>query len=74
MEYKADSLILRTVTAEDVAEVARTWLSAHWPISETETVREIVRMEQNCEKNRGGDRDTGHGDPLFRFRAVFRRS
>ena len=54
MEYKAGSLILRTVTAEDIAEVARTWPSAHRPISETEAEREIARMEQNREKNRDG--------------------
>lgn len=54
MEYKADSLMLRTVTTADIAEVARTWPSAHCPISEAEAEREIARMEQSREKNRDG--------------------
>lgn len=54
MEYKADHLNLRTVTAEDIAEVAKTWPSVHRPISETEAEREIARMEQNRARNRNG--------------------
>lgn len=54
MEYKADRLILRTVTEEDIVEVARMWPSTHRPISETEAEREIAQMEQNREKNHDG--------------------
>ena len=58
MEYKADSLMLRTVTTADIAEVARTWPSARRPIAKTEAEREIAQMEQNRGRNR--DRHIHH--------------
>ena len=53
MEYRTDSLILRAVTEDDLAEVARTWPSDH-PLSDTEAQTQIDRMRQNHQKNAAG--------------------
>ena len=54
MEYRTGSLILRAVTQADAAEVARTWPSAHRPISEAEARSEICRMQRNHAGNAAG--------------------
>ena len=47
-------MILRTVTENDLAEVARTWPSDHRPVSEEEARRAIAYMRGNDEKNTKG--------------------
>lgn len=54
MEYRRERLLLRTVTEEDLAEVARTWPSDHRPIPEAEARGVIARMRGNEERNTAG--------------------
>ena len=55
MDHFTDALILRAVTEDDLAEVARTWPSDHRPISQAEARGVIAYMRQNDAKNaRGG--------------------
>ena len=54
MEYRTDNLILRPVTEEDLAEVARTWPSGHHPLSDEEARAEITRMQQTHSRNTAG--------------------
>ena len=54
MDYKTDSLILRFVTEDDLAEVARTWPSDHSPLSEEEARGAIAYMRGNHAKNAAG--------------------
>ena len=54
MEYRREQLLLRTVTEEDLAEVARTWPSDHCPIPEAEARGVIARMRGNEERNAAG--------------------
>ena len=57
MDYRRDTLILRRVTEDDLAEVARTWPSDHRPIPLEEAKGVIAFMRENDEKNvRGGIR------------------
>ncbi len=51
MDYRRDTLILRRVTEEDLAEVARTWPSDHRPIPLEEAKGVIAFMRENDEKN-----------------------
>ena len=51
MDYRRDTLILRRVTEEDLAEVARTWPSDHRPIASEEARGVISFMRENDEKN-----------------------
>ena len=54
MDYKTDSLILRFVTEDDLAEVSRTWPSDHSPLSEEEARGAIAYMRGNHAKNAAG--------------------
>ena len=54
MEYRTERLLLRTVTEEDLEEVARTWPSDHRPVSEEEARAAIDRMQQRHAQNRTG--------------------
>lgn len=47
MDYLTEQLILRRVTDDDLAEVARTWPSDHRPISEVEARGVIAYMRDN---------------------------
>ena len=51
MDYRTDNLILRCVTEDDLAEVARTWPSDHRPVSEAEAEGAISYMRKNHAKN-----------------------
>ena len=51
MDYRREALILRRVTEEDLAEVARTWPSDHRPIPLEEAKGVIAFMRENDEKN-----------------------
>ena len=53
MEYSTESLILREVTENDLAEVVRTWPSDH-PLSSTEAQAQIARMRDTHTKNTAG--------------------
>ena len=44
MDYQTESLILRFVTEDDRAEVARTWPSDHHPLTEDEARSAIAYM------------------------------
>ena len=54
MDYRTDRLILRFVTEDDLAEVARTWPSDHSPLSEEEARGAIAYMRGNHAKNAAG--------------------
>ena len=55
MEYRTRQLILRSVTEDDLAEVARTWPSDRHPLSEAEARGAITYMQDNHAKNAPGD-------------------
>lgn len=54
MDFQAGQLILRFVTEDNAAEVARTWPSEHRPISKAEAQAAISRMRRNYARNRRG--------------------
>ncbi|MBO4885668.1 MAG: GNAT family N-acetyltransferase [Clostridia bacterium] len=54
MDYRTEQLILRAVTEDDLAEVARTWPSDHRPISEAEARGVIAHMRRNNARNARG--------------------
>ena len=54
MEYRTEHLILRTVTEDDLTEVARTWPSPHRPVPKEEALGAIVRMKKNHARNGKG--------------------
>ena len=54
MEYRTEQLILRAVTEDDMAEVARTWPAKHRPISEGEARAAIARMRRGHAMNTMG--------------------
>ena len=54
MEYRTESLILRTANEEDLAEVARTWPAQRSPVSEEEARAVISRMRRNYAENTAG--------------------
>ena len=54
MEYRTECLTLRSVTADDLSEVVRTWPSDHRPVSEEEARAAISRMDRNHAKNTVG--------------------
>ena len=54
MEYRTAQLILRTVTEDDLPEVARTWPSDHRPVSGDEARGAISYMSGNHAKNTEG--------------------
>ena len=54
MEYRTECLILRAVTGDDAAEVARTWPAEHRPVSEAEARAAIDRMSRNHARNAAG--------------------
>ena len=47
MDHRTDRLILRYVTEDDLAEVARTWPSDHRPVSKAEAQGVISYMHGN---------------------------
>ena len=51
---KKDPIILRTVTEDDLPEVAKTWPSDHRPVSGEEARGAIAYMRGNYEKNTKG--------------------
>ena len=54
MDYRTEQLILRCVTEDDLAEVARTWPSEHRPVSEAEARGVIARIRHNYGRNAEG--------------------
>ena len=54
MEYRTGSLVLRSVTGDDLAEVARTWPAERRPVSEEEARSAISRMSRSHAANRVG--------------------
>ena len=54
MQYQTENLILRVVTEDDLAEVARTWPADQSPISDAQAKAVIARIRTNCRKNAGG--------------------
>ncbi len=54
MDYGTEQLILRHVTMDDVAEVARTWPSDHRPIPEAEARGVIASLRDNAARNAPG--------------------
>ncbi len=54
MDYQTEDLILHYVTEDDLAEVARTWLADHHPLSDTEVREAIAYMRGNYERNTKG--------------------
>ena len=54
MEYRTEDLILRTVTEDDLPEVARTWPAEHRPVSGEEARAAISRMRRNRAENTAG--------------------
>ena len=54
MDYRTESLILRAVTEDDLAEVARTWPSGRRPVSEAEARDAIAYMRGNHAENAKG--------------------
>ncbi len=54
MDHSTEQLLLRRVTAADLAEVARTWPSDHRPVSQAEATAAIERMRGNYERNTDG--------------------
>ena len=54
MDCRTEHLVLRSVTEDDLAEVARTWPSGSRPVSEEEARGAIAYMRGNSEKNTEG--------------------
>ena len=54
MDCRTEHLVLRSVTEDDLAEVARTWPSGSRPVSEEEARGAIAYMRGNSEKNTAG--------------------
>ena len=54
MDYRMGQLILRSVTEDDLAEVARTWPSDHRPVCEAEARGAIDYMRRNHARNARG--------------------
>ncbi len=54
MEYRTERLVLRAVTKDDLAEVARTWPADQRPVSEAEAQAAITRMARSHERNAVG--------------------
>lgn len=54
MDYRTEQLILRFVTEDDLAEVARTWPADHHPLSEAEAKGAVAYMQNNHKKNAVG--------------------
>ena len=54
MDYPLKNLILHYVAEEDLAEVARTWLADHHPLSDTEARDAIAYMRGNYGRNTKG--------------------
>lgn len=54
MDYRTQDLVLRFVTEDDMAEVARTWPSDHHPLTETEARKAIASMRENYGRNMKG--------------------
>ena len=54
MEYRTEHLILRTVTEDDLGEVARTWPAPRRPVTEEEARGVIARMRENRARNGKG--------------------
>ena len=54
MDYRTQDLVLRFVTEDDMAEVARTWPSDHHPLTETEARKAIASMRENYGRNTKG--------------------
>lgn len=54
MDYQTEDLILRFVTEDDLAEVARTWPSDHHPLTRAEAWEAIAYMRGNHEGNAKG--------------------
>lgn len=54
MDYTTERLILRHVTLDDLAEVARTWPSDRRPIPIGEARERIARMRKNYARNEKG--------------------
>ena len=54
MEYRTENLILRSVTEDDLSEVARTWPAERRPVSEAEARAAITRMRRSHERNAVG--------------------
>ena len=54
MDYRTESLLLRTVSDADAAEVARTWPAEHRPVSREEALAAIARMRRNYGENTAG--------------------
>ena len=54
MDCRTEHLVLRSVTEDDLAEVARTWPSGSRPVSEEEARGVIAYMQGNSEKNTAG--------------------
>ncbi len=54
MEYRTEELILRSVTEDEIAEVARTWPSEHGSVTKIRAAAEILKMARSSEKNRPG--------------------
>ena len=54
MEYKTASLVLRTVTEDDLPEIARTWPAERHPVPEGEARAAIARMCRNYGENAAG--------------------
>lgn len=53
-DYQSENLILHFVTEKDLAEVARTWLADHHPLSDTEAREAISYMRGNYGRNTKG--------------------
>lgn len=54
MDCRTEHLVLRSVTEDDLAEVARTWPSGSRPVSAEEARGAIAYMRGNSEKNTAG--------------------
>ena len=54
MDCRTEHLVLRSVTEDDLAEVARTWPSGSRPVSVEEARGAIAYMRGNSEKNTAG--------------------
>ena len=54
MEYRTGPLILRTVTEDDLPEVARTWSCGGPPVSAEEAQAAVSRMRRSHERNTAG--------------------
>ena len=54
MDHRTERLILRCVSEDDLAEVARTWPSDHRPVSGEEARGAIAYMRENRARNSSG--------------------